>query len=35
MERVKTNDNNMKIKGYPLDNQRFTLPESDKLGEGL
>ena len=36
MERVKTNDNNMKIKGYPLDNQRFTPPpESDKLGEGL
>ena len=36
MERVKTDDNNMRMKGYLLDNQQFTPPpESDKLGEGL
>lgn len=35
MERVKTDDNNMKMKGYLFDNQQFTPPESDKLGEGL
>ena len=26
MERVKTDDNNMKMKGYLLDNQQFTPP---------
>ena len=35
MERVKTDDNNMRIKDYLSDTQRFTPPESDKLGEGL
>ena len=36
MERVKTDDNNMRIKGYLLDNQQFTPPpESGTLGEGL
>ena len=35
MERVKTDDNNTRMKGYLLDNQRFTPPESGKLGEGL
>ena len=33
MERVKTDDNNMKIKGYLLDNQQFTPPEIG-FGEG-
>ena len=28
MERVKTDDNNMKIKGYLLDNQQFTSPRN-------
>ena len=29
-------DDNIRVKGYPLDNQQFTPPlESDKLGEGL
>ena len=26
MERVKTDDNNMRIKGYLFDNQQFTPP---------
>ena len=26
MERVKTDDNNMRMKGYLLDNQQFTPP---------
>ena len=28
-------DDNMRMKGYLLDNQQFTPPGSDKLGEGL
>ena len=35
MERVKTNYNNMRVKGYLSDTQQFTPPESGKLGEGL
>ena len=27
MERVKTDDNNMRMKGYLLDTQRFTPPD--------
>lgn len=33
MERVKTDDNNMRIKGYLLDNQQFTPPQK-KIGFG-
>ena len=28
-------DDNIRVKGYLSDTQRFTPPESDKLGEGL
>lgn len=34
MERVKTDDNNMRMKGYLLDNQRFTPPPEIEFGEG-
>lgn len=35
MERVKTDDNNMRVEGYLLDNQRFTPPDSEiGFGEG-
>ena len=35
MERVKTDDNNMRIKGYLLDNQQFTShPPEIGFGEG-
>ena len=35
MERVKTDDNNMRVEGYLLDNQRFTRPDSViEFGEG-
>ena len=30
MERVKTDDNNMRIKGYLFDNQQFTPPGRPK-----
>ena len=33
MERVKTDDNNTRMKGYLLDNQQFTPPEIG-FGEG-
>ena len=28
-------DDNIRVKGYLFDTQRFTPPESSKLGEGL
>ena len=28
-------DDNIRVNGYLSDTQRFTPPESDKLGEGL
>ena len=34
MERVKTDDNNMRMKDYLLDNQQFTPPPEIRLGEG-
>ena len=35
MERVKTDDNNMRAEGYMLDTQRFTPPNAEiGFGEG-
>lgn len=34
MERVKTDDNNMRMKGYLFDNQQFTPPLEIGFGEG-
>ena len=35
MERVKTDDNNIRVKGYLLDTQRFTPPDAEiGFGEG-
>ena len=37
MERVKTDDNNIRVEGYLLDTQRFTPPPPDAeigFGEG-
>lgn len=35
MERVKTDDNNMRMKGYLFDNQQFTPPHHEiGFGEG-
>ena len=35
MERVKTDDNNMRVESYLLDTQRFTPPDSEiGFGEG-
>ena len=34
MERVKTDDNNTRMKGYLLDNQHFTPPPEIGFGEG-
>ena len=34
MERVKTDDNNMRVEGYLLDTQRLTTPPPVEFGEG-
>ena len=35
MERVKTDDNNMRVEDYMLDTQRFTPPDTEiGFGEG-
>ena len=35
MERVKTDDNNIKMKGYLLDNQQFTPPRIRQVRRGI
>ena len=34
MERVKTDDNNMRVEGYLSDTQRFTPPPNAEIGFG-